>query len=307
MPSIHWAGILPSLPTPFDEAGAPDVRGFRDVVRFAVDSGVAGLVCFGLAGEVSRLAVDERERLLEAAVAEVGGDVPILTGATAENLALSQRLARHAEATGASAIVLPAPSAYRLTEGQLVDFFVEVASCTSLPVIVQDAPEYLNGIQVGPATVLAANARAANIAGVKLEVGPESMAAWIAALGDGFAVYGGNGGMYLLDCLRAGAQGIMPGVDTVDIQVAIANAERSGSSAEADELFARLLPLLVYEMQSMDHYNACAKHVLRRRGIDIRADLRLPGVFELDAAARRRLDDHVDRVGLVAAATIAGT
>lgn len=306
MTSIDWTGILPSLPTPFDEAGAPDARGLRAVVRFAVDSGVDGLVCFGLAGEVSRLTIDERERLLEEVVAEAGDAVPVLTGATGENLAVSQRLARHAEATGASAIVLPAPSAYRLAETELVDFFAGVASCTSLPVIVQDAPEYLNGIHVGPATVLAANARAANIAGVKLEVGPDSMATWIAALGDGFAVYGGNGGMYLLDCLRAGAHGIMPGVDTVDLQVAIARAERAGSAAEADELFARLLPLLVYEMQSMDHYNACAKHVLRRRGIDIRAELRRPGPFELDAASQRRLDDHLDRIGLPATATIAG-
>ena len=74
--------------------------------------------------------------------------------------------------------------------------------------------------------------------------------------------------MYLLDCVRSGAAGIIPGVDLVDLLVRVYDAEARGDSALADELLREILPMLVFEMQhSIDHYNACAKRVLVRRGV----------------------------------------
>ncbi len=41
--------------------------------------------------------------------------------------------------------------------------------------------------------------------------------------------------------------------------------------------FREILPMLVFEMQhSIDHYNACAKRVLVRRGVLVNAALRSP-------------------------------
>lgn len=298
---VRWRGILPSLPTVFDDAGEVDAAGFRAVTRFALDRGAHGLVCFGLAGEVSRLTVAERERLLEVAIDEVDDAIPVVTGATAENLATSQRLARHAERAGAAGVVLPPPTGYRLSEADMLDFLVAVASATELPAIVQDAPEYLE-VSLRPEVVVEAARRAPNICAVKLETGAEGMERWRAVLGEGFGVYGGNGGMFLLDCLRASADGIMPGVDTIDLQVAVYAAEQAGEHARADELFARLLPLLVFEMQSIDHYNACAKHVLRRRGVAIgNVELRAPGPRRLEPSSIPRLEHYLQRLGLAAA------
>jgi 4-hydroxy-tetrahydrodipicolinate synthase len=297
-PRPTWTGILPSLPTFFEDAGEIAVDPFVAVARFAADAGAGGLVVFGLAGEVSRLTGPERERLLEALVPAVP-DVPVLAGVTAEHLGASQGLARHAERTGAAGVVVPPPTAYTLEPEDLVDFYVAVAGATELPVIVQDAPEYL-GVRVGPEAVLRAAERAPNVRAVKLETGAEGIDAWRRALGDDFAVYGGNGGMYLLDALRAGADGIMPGADTVDLQVRIAAAELEQRHEDADAAFERLLPMLVYEMQSMDHYNACAKHVLRRRGLDVPKTLRAPGQLVLSEKSATRLDGYIDRLELAA-------
>ena len=55
--------------------------------------------------------------------------------------------------------------------------------------------------------------------------------------------------MYLLDCLRSGAAGIIPGVDPVDLLVASPEAEARGESTTADERLRELLPMLVFEMQ----------------------------------------------------------
>jgi dihydrodipicolinate synthase/N-acetylneuraminate lyase len=293
----QWGGIYPSLPTPFDASGEIDVEATRRVVRFALTAGCDGLVCAGLAGEAGRLTTSERMRLCEAIVEEADGAVPVLIGATAENLAVSRALAEHATRAGASGIVLPPPTGYHVSSAHIVDFFVSVADSTALPVIVQDAPEYLS-VTVGPVAVLAAAERATNICGVKLETGPEGIEAWRGTLGESFRVFGGNGGVFLLDCLRAGADGIVPGVDTVDLQVSIARAEREGRTRDADEAFRQLLPLLVFEMQTIDHYNACAKHVLRRRGVIDTIDLRLPGTRRLSASSVRRLESYLESIGI---------
>lgn len=292
-------GLIPSLPTIFNSSGGIEPEALRAVTRFALDSGAHGLVCLGLAGEVNRISVGERERLLEVVIEENAGAVPVLTGVTAENLVMSQRLARHAEEAGAFGIILPPPTAYRLAEDDLIAFFADVASVTSLPALIQDAPEYLD-VALRPAVVLDAARRSSTVSGVKLETSAEGIERWREELGPDFAVYGGSGGIHLLDCLRAGADGVMPGVDTTDLQVEIVAAEAAGDTARADALFAELLPMLVFEMQTIDHYNACAKYVLRRRGVPVEIDLRAPGPRQLPPASIARLEAHIERLGLAA-------
>jgi 4-hydroxy-tetrahydrodipicolinate synthase len=304
--SVRWRGILPSLPTLFGVAGGIDAEAFCRVARFAVDAGATGLVTFGLAGEVSRMLDAEREELLDRLVAEVGPDVPVLTGVTTKNTRAAQALARHAERAGAAGVVIAPPTAFKLSNDDLVGYIADVAGATSLPAIVQDAPDYLS-VAVGPAVVLEAAQRAPNIIAVKLETGPEGIEAWRAQLGVAFSVYGGNGGMFLLDCVRAGADGIMPGVDTVDLQVAIERAEGEGRTEEADRLFERLLPLLVFEMQSIDHYNLCAKQVLSRRGVNVPLELRAPGPRTLSRQSVARLDGYLARMGLLQRGVLAAT
>jgi dihydrodipicolinate synthase/N-acetylneuraminate lyase len=99
--------------------------------------------------------------------------------------------------------------------------------------------------------------------------------------------------MYLLDCLRVGAAGVIPGVDLVDLLVEVYEAEVAEDRLRADELFRRVLPTLVFEIQhSIDHFNACAKHVLVRRGVLTRANLRQPAE-RLDEGAHRLLEDYL--------------
>jgi 4-hydroxy-tetrahydrodipicolinate synthase len=133
---------------------------------------------------------------------------------------------------------------------------------------------------------------------VKLEAGPAELSAWIEELGDDWAVWGGDGGMYLLDCVRSGAAGIIPGVDLVDMLVRVYDAEARGDSALADERFREILPMLVFEMQhSIDHYNACAKQILVRRGVLQHDGLR-PPAGALGDASRMLLERHLAELQL---------
>lgn len=291
-----WRGIFPALCTPFTSDGDVDAVAQRRVVRFALEAGAHGVVAFGLAGEVLKLAVDERERLLHAIVDEVNGDVPILVGVGAESLRTSRRLACDAEKAGADCIVIPAPIATGADRTELISYFASIAHAVSLPVMIQDAPAYL-GIGLGSALVTELGRMAENVRLVKLEAGPADISEWIADLGDEFSVWGGDGGMYQRDCLSAGADGIIPGVDLVDRLVAVYEADASGDHETAAYLFERLLPVLVFEMQSIDHYNACAKRVLCRRGVLERDLLRAPA-HRFSDVCDDLLDKHLMRLDL---------
>ncbi len=287
-----WKGIFPALCTPFDEDDRVDADAQGRVVRFAVEAGAHGLVAFGLAGEVLKLTAAERRLLTDVILEAADGFGPVFVGAGAESVSASRELAQHAEAAGASCVVLPVPVSARLGADELVEYFAEVAASVSTPVMIQDAPAYL-GQAVGPDAVRRVADRAPNVRLVKLEAGPAELSRWIAALGGELSVWGGDAGVYQLDCLRVGAAGIIPGVDLVDLLVEVYEAEAAGKPTLADELFRRILPMIVFEIQhSIDHFNACAKHVLVRRGVLSNAGLRAPAE-SLGDASRRLLEEHL--------------
>lgn len=285
-----WHGVYPAICTPFTAEGAVDLDAQRRVVRFALDCGSHGIVAFGLAGEVLKLSADERRALTDVIVDEVDGAVPVLVGAGAPSVRASVELARYSEKAGASCVVLPAPVGGALGEAALLDYFVRIASAVSVPVMIQDAPAYL-GVGLGPELVRQIGAAAENVRLVKLEAGPVEISDWMLRLGDEFALWGGDGGIYLLDCVRTGAAGIIPGGDLVDLLVQVYEADARGESALAEEGFREILPMLVFEMQhSIDHYNACAKHVLAQRGVLENPGLRAPAATfgEVSRALLRR-------------------
>jgi 4-hydroxy-tetrahydrodipicolinate synthase len=295
----RWKGVYPAICTPFDEDDVVDLAAQRRVVRFAVECGSHGIVAFGLAGEVLKLSVDERRALTDVILDETGDSLPVFVGVGAPSSRASIELARYAETAGASCVVVPAPMSGALGAEALVDYVVRIASAVSLPVMVQDAPAYL-GVGLGAGVVQRIGEAAENVRLVKLEAGPAEMSEWIDRLGGEFAIWGGDGGMYLLDCVRIGAAGIIPGVDLIDLLVQVYEAEARGESALADERLRDVLPMLVFEMQhSIDHYNACAKQVLVQRGVLDHDRLRSPA-GALGDASRSLLERHLSGLRLTA-------
>jgi 4-hydroxy-tetrahydrodipicolinate synthase len=291
-----WRGIFPSLCTPFHTDDRVDVDGQRAVVAFALEQGAHGLVCFGLAGEVARLSVEERVQLTRLIVDETASRVPVLIGVGAESLRQTRHLARQAEQAGADGIVVPPPTGVQLSATDLARYLADVASTVQLPVMVQDAGAYL-GVSLSPEIVLGAAEVSDNICLVKVEAGPVEMQHWIAALGPRFQVYGGDGGMYQRDCLRLGAAGIVPGVEVVDLLVRIYEADAAGDEQAASERFGELLPLLLFEMQSIECYAACAKRILAWRGVLATTHLREPAPA-LPSQLDELLAHHVSALGL---------
>jgi dihydrodipicolinate synthase/N-acetylneuraminate lyase len=153
---------------------------------------------------------------------------------------------------------------------------------------VQAAPEVL-GVALGPALGLQLARASPAVTCVKLEAGAERIAEWVAEAGE-LAVFGGNAGLFMLDTLNAGGVGIAPGADITDALTAIYALWKAGDAAGARGRFAEVLPLLVFESQGIEHYNACAKHLLVRRGVLASSHMRAPtsGLSELGRTLAER-------------------
>ena len=101
-------------------------------------------------------------------------------------------------------------------------------------------------------------------------------------------IYGGLGGVFLLEELMAGAYGAMTGFAFPSILVEIVNLFRAGTVDAAADLFYRKVPLMRFEFQEGIGM-AIRKEVLKRRGALANPSIRPPG-GTLDGATRAALD-----------------
>ncbi|MBZ0294553.1 MAG: dihydrodipicolinate synthase family protein [Anaerolineae bacterium] len=102
-------GIIPALVTPFENSGEFNERVFRELIQFMLSTEVDGFYVTGGTGEGLLLDPEERRHILEVALDEVDGRVPIIAhvGAVATHTAAD--LAAHASSVGAAAIAAIPP------------------------------------------------------------------------------------------------------------------------------------------------------------------------------------------------------
>lgn len=284
-------GIIAIPVTPFDDSYALDEASLRRVVRFSLDSGAHGLLTPVNASEWYTLSDAERCRLVEITLDEVSNAVPVIVGVTAQSVSLSIELARHAQRHGATAVNAMPPHVLHPDGEGCYRFYRTLAAAVDIPVVIQNFYPPL-GTPMGVDLLLRLIRDLPFPPYIKEETLPEPLRIGqllAAAAGERRlrGVFGGQGGLFMLDELRRGAAGNMPACHATDARVAIWDAWEAGDEARAQALHDRLLPLLSYERC----YGGTPiyKEVLRRRGVITSAAIRTAAPV-LDAAGQRELD-----------------
>jgi len=285
-----FEGVFSVLPTPFTPSGDVDFDSLKRVVDLFIADGVNGFTALGVTSEVARLTDPERDAVLDTIISQVNGRVPIVAGATAEGLRTCVGYTRHAKAAGAAAVMISPPRMPKINSGAVARHFAEVAVAVDIPIIVQDYPP-ISGYAM-EASLLARIARDVPAARtIKLEDPPTPLkTARILkhATGLDVKVFGGLGGVFLLEELMSGAAGAMTGFAFPAILVQIVGLFRAGKTDEAADLFYRKVPLMRFEFQEGIGM-AIRKEVLRRRGAIGHAGIRPPGGV-LDQTTTTALD-----------------
>lgn len=260
---MEIGGTYPMLYAFFDADG----RLRRDAISRQIESSIAcgasGIAVLGLGTEVHKLGRDERRSLVEWTIADVAGRVPVVVTIADGNVPDMIESARFARGAGASWLILqpPRPPA---SGAHLVKFFGAIADAVDCPVGIQNAPEFL-GIGLTSADLLALNAAHPNVTVVKAESTALTVAGVVAEIAGRMKVLNGRAGFELLDNLRAGVDGMIPGTETLDLQIGIERAMRAGDEGRAEELYRKLLPAIAFVMQGLSTFLLYGKLIAAER------------------------------------------
>jgi len=287
---MSFGGVFSVLPTPFDPAGELDFGSLRRVIDLFLADGVNGFTALGVTSEVARLTEPERDRVLDAVLAAVNGRVPVVAGTTADGLRTCIEYTQRAKSAGAAAVMISPPRMIKINSDAVAKHFAEVASAVDVPIIVQDYPP-ISGYAMEASLVarIARDVPAART--IKLEDPPtpfKTSRILEQSKGLDVAIFGGLGGVFLLEELMAGAAGAMTGFAFPAILVKIVMLFRAGRIDEAAEVFYANVPLMRFEFQEGIGM-AIRKEVLRRRGAIAHAGIRAPG-GTLDETTKQALD-----------------
>jgi 4-hydroxy-tetrahydrodipicolinate synthase len=287
---MSFGGVFSVLPTPFDPTGELDLGSLARVIDLFLADGVNGFTALGVTSEVARLTEPERDRVLDAVLASVNGRVPVVAGTTADGLRTCIEYTRRAKSAGAAAVMISPPRMIKINSDAVAKHFAEVASAVDVPIIVQDYPP-ISGYAM-EASLLARIARDVPAARtIKLEDPPtpfKTSRILEQAKDLEVRIFGGLGGVFLLEELMAGAAGAMTGFAFPAILVKIVTLFRAGTIDEAAGVFYANVPLMRFEFQEGIGM-AIRKEVLRRRGAIAHAGIRAPG-GTLDETTTRALD-----------------
>ena len=289
-------GVFSVLPTPFLDDGSLDIASLRRVVDLFIAAGVNGLTALGVTGEVARLNEVERHTVLEAVIDQAAGRVPVVAGATSDGLRTCIEHTRAAKDSGAAAVMISPPRMAKLNSDAVVRHFAGVAAAIEIEIVVQDFPP-ISGFTMEPALLVRIAREIPRARTIKLEDPPtpfKTARIREAAKDIPVHIFGGLGGVFLLEELLAGATGAMTGFAYPEILVEIVSAFRSGDVDRAADVFYRTVPLMRFEFQEGIGM-AIRKEVLRRRGALSSGALRAPG-SNLDAVTIGALDRVMDWV-----------
>ncbi len=278
-------GVHTIVPTPFDERGELDGESLSRLIDFLVGLGVDGVVVLGVMGEAPKLSEAEQAEVIRLAVAAAAGRVPVFAGAGAAgtDLAIAKGLA--AVRGGAAGLLVAPPPVQK--DAVIFEYYRRLGEAVQAPLILHDYPA-TTGILLSPELVARMFREIAQVRVIKLEEPPTGpKISQLRRLCPELSILGGLGGMYFLEELARGADGIMTGFSYPEVLAAIYRAFTGGDMAAAERIFFGACPLLRYEFQPGIGL-AVRKEIYRQRGAIRAATVRHPGA-QIDEELRGEL------------------
>ncbi len=296
MTSKKITGIFNILATPFTADQQVDPDSLRKLVNFQIDLGAYGLTILGVLGEAAKLDVNERTQVMQTVLETVDGRVPVVVGTSHRNTASCLSLSKAAFDAGAAGVMIAPPPIEDADDARIFGYYEMLCAECAGAIVVQDYPK-VNGVYMSPEVIARLADELPNARHLKLEDPPlmQKVSA-IRALTNNMEIFGGLGGMFLLEELKRGTDGTMTGFAFTEILVAIFKAFSNGDEARATEIFDQYMPLIRYENQPEINLTI-RKELLHRRGAMAHATPRDP-FKPIDSGTHDEISWVLARVGI---------
>lgn len=132
-------GSIPPVITPFKN-GEIDLDTYRRLIKFHVAEGSHGILVNGTSAEPSTLTTEERNTLVDVAIATAEKSVPIVAATGSQSLFETKVLTEHAVSAGADALLIVTPYYIRPPQRGIIDYYLEVTIDVDIPWMIYHIP-----------------------------------------------------------------------------------------------------------------------------------------------------------------------
>lgn len=289
-----FEGVHTALVTPL-KGNEVDEEALANMVELQIRAGINGLVPCGSTGESATLSHFEHRKVVEIVVTTARGRVPVIAGTGSNSTLEAVELTQHAKEAGADGALLISPYYNKPTQEGIIRHYDQVASATSLPLIVYNIPGR-TASNILPNT-LARIAEIENVVAVKEASGDlEQMSQAIAACRSGFTFLSGDDAL-TLPLMSVGGHGVISTTSNVvpAEMVSLVQSFNSGDLQGAREMHYRLLPLIETMFSETNPIPVKAAQALR--GL-CEEEIRLP-LLPISSENRERLRISLKEFGLL--------
>jgi len=256
-------GIIGVINTPFSEDNLIDSDSLRNYVRHSIESGVTGFLALGMAAEINKLTLEEKEFIVKIIVDEVKGRVPVICCVSSDTQEERLFLTEKFIDCGCDGIMV------NILFDNEDSFIRQISNIDELKpgfLMIQDWDFKGYGIPIDVIQKLFNEIESFKC--LKIEVVPAGVKYTEVrkATKSKLHVSGGWAGTQMIEALDRGVNAFMPTV-LHDVYVKIFDLHHSGRREEAKELFYEMVPILAFSHQHLDisiHFN---KKLVHRQGI----------------------------------------
>lgn len=129
-------GVYSAFVSPINEDGGIRKDVLREVMDWQIQQGIQGFYLTGATGECGQMSEQARMELVETAINCGGGRVKNVVHIAAASMESAKRLAKQAKEAGADALSATPPPISAYDEDELLNYYAELSSVTSLPFLV---------------------------------------------------------------------------------------------------------------------------------------------------------------------------
>ncbi len=204
----EFGEVITAMVTPFTENLEVDYGKAGELANHLLENGSDSILVLGTTGEVPTLSKNEKLKLFETVVEQVGDRAPVIAGTGSYSTADSIEMTKKVEEIGVDGILVVVPYYNKPPQDGLYQHYKMIAEETSLPVIIYNVPGRTSR-NIEPETI-SKLAEIDNIIAVKEASGNIAQVAIISRLTEGkdFSILSGDDNM-TLPVLSVGGQGVV--------------------------------------------------------------------------------------------------
>ena len=132
-------GSIVALITPFkNNTLNEDV--YRKLIHYHLKNGTNGIVPGGTTGESPTLSHDEHRKIIDIAVKECSGKIPVIAGTGSNSTAEAVELSKYAEKAGSNALLVVTPYYNKPTQEGLYEHYKKINDNVGIPIIIYNIP-----------------------------------------------------------------------------------------------------------------------------------------------------------------------